>query len=93
MCGQRKKCKTDITKHKQRTCSKNSEKEFVCKMCDKAIQGVPNMLSHIRKDHEMSGDFICDLCHSLFMTEEGLNDHSKDRQCTRLLRATASPRS
>ena len=91
-CGRQKKRDTDITKT-QRTCAKNGEKEFVCKMCDSAIQGVPNMLSHIWSEHEMFGDFICDLCHSLFMTEEGLNDHLKDRQCTRLSRAGASPRS
>lgn len=72
---------TKLTKHKDRSCPQNMEHAMKCKSCEYEVQGMPNVFKHMRCKHKVGGNFFCDSCHMLYMTEEYLLQHTKDRSC------------
>ena len=83
-CSQRKKCKCDINKHMNKSCSKNTSHSITCKWCEKEVTGMSMLLEHLQEELETKGSYICRDCHLVYGKIMEVMKHQQSNECTKI---------
>ena len=62
-------------------CPKNPDRNISCKQCsdvgaDVDVEGGScGLVKHLKEEHQLRGEWLCDICHRLFSSERRLENH------------------
>ena len=74
--------KWDMNRHFVK-CPKNPNRNITCKQCadvgaDVDVEGgCSALVKHLKEEHTLRGEWLCDICHRLFSSERRLENHTE----------------